>query len=198
MLTRDLAWPAQAGCGRRSGEMPFVRPKGGAPCMLFFFATRLGWEPCSQGWQTPLGDLTWPEAVANIQHASFNSVLTRLADRRPDFKGLEHGIDPVDFRSWRRWASRATHAKRAAVNVALGGAWADQRCSEASALAWSPTRKGEGGPSPASTNQCTIGAEMITQLIPMTFFCVKIVRAISNQFPRIFLCNRPATHYTFS
>ena len=29
-------------------------------------------------------------------------------------------------------------------------------------------------------SQSTIGAEMITQLIPTTFFCVKVVRAISN------------------
>ena len=33
---------------------------------------------------------------------------------------------------------------------------------------------------PRSAPITTIGAEMITQLIPTTFFCVKIVRAISN------------------
>ena len=37
---------------------------------------------------------------------------------------------------------------------------------------------------------------MITQLIPTTFFCVKIVRAISKYFPGFFLCNWPATRYT--
>ena len=77
------------------------------------------------------GDLSWPEAVANIQHASFNSVLVRLAACCSHLEGLENGIDAVDIRSLRRWASGATRAKRAAVIVAPGGAWTDQRCSEA-------------------------------------------------------------------
>ena len=97
---------------------------------LSFLVSRLDWQPCGQRWWTHLGDLSWPEAVANIQHASFSSVVMRLAGRRSDFRGLKHGI-----RSWRRQASGATRAKRAPVNVVLGGVWANQCCSEVVARA---------------------------------------------------------------
>ena len=101
------------------------------PLVLIGSLVAEGGGPPWETLRTPLGDLPCPEAVANTRHASFNSVLTGLVVRCSDFRSLEHGIDPIDFRSWRRWASGATHSKRAAVNVALRGAWADQRCNEA-------------------------------------------------------------------
>ena len=52
----------------------------------------------AEGGGHPLGDLSWPEAVANIQHASFNSVLTRLAVRRSAFRGLPLGRTSVAVR----------------------------------------------------------------------------------------------------
>ena len=91
-------------------------------CLSLSLFLSFYWHPCAHGWRTPMSDLTWPEAVATIQQNQFQ--LCFGASRGPA------PIDPVDFRNWRRWASGTTPAKRAAVNVAPGGAWVDQRCSD--------------------------------------------------------------------
>eukprot|EP00971_Amphidinium_carterae_P177797 3526456-Amphidinium_carterae.1 len=49
--------------------------------------------------------------------------LKQVAARRPDFAGLETGLDPVDLQQWRKPSNKATHASRAACSAAAGGLW---------------------------------------------------------------------------
>eukprot|EP00971_Amphidinium_carterae_P008293 163725-Amphidinium_carterae.1 len=49
--------------------------------------------------------------------------LKQVAGRRPDFAGLEAGLDPVDLQHWRKLSNKATHAGRAACSAAAGGLW---------------------------------------------------------------------------
>ena len=137
---RGRQWPPEPAKWRNALRAGQGR---GSMRALSLLATRLGWEPCGRGWRT-LGRTLL--ARGRGQHP---------ACHLPDFKGLEHGVDPVDFCSWRRWASGATHAKRAAVNVALGGAWADQRCSEAfGGSACCSLRGGPAGTTNHQTYEC--------------------------------------------
>eukprot|EP00971_Amphidinium_carterae_P258811 5136714-Amphidinium_carterae.1 len=63
----------------------------------------------------------WCQASATAAQDSQAWLLKQLALRRPDFAGLETGLDPVDLQQWRKLSNGATHAGRAACSAAAGG-----------------------------------------------------------------------------
>eukprot|EP00971_Amphidinium_carterae_P346139 6487438-Amphidinium_carterae.1 len=74
--------------------------KGGPLSALAEFAQRVSWHPGEAGWQTTRGFVPWCQASATGAQDSQAWLLKQVATRRPDFAGLEAGLDPVDLQQW--------------------------------------------------------------------------------------------------
>eukprot|EP00971_Amphidinium_carterae_P148816 2950385-Amphidinium_carterae.1 len=97
--------------------------KGGPLSALAEFAQRVDWHPGQAGWHTTRGFVLWCQASATGAQDSQAWALKQVAERRPDFAGLEAGLGPVDLQQWRKLSNKATHAARAACSAAAGGLW---------------------------------------------------------------------------
>eukprot|EP00971_Amphidinium_carterae_P312835 6217316-Amphidinium_carterae.1 len=81
---------------------------------------RGSWHPGQAGWHTTRGYVLWCQASATGAQDSQAWTLKQVAERKPDFAGLEAGLDPVDLQQWRKLSNKATHAGRAACSAAAG------------------------------------------------------------------------------
>eukprot|EP00971_Amphidinium_carterae_P067575 1338164-Amphidinium_carterae.2 len=62
-------------------------------------ANRLGWTPQPGGWHSDEQYFTWHEEADNKVKWDFAKVLlTDVAQKRPDFAGLETGLSTQTFR----------------------------------------------------------------------------------------------------
>eukprot|EP00971_Amphidinium_carterae_P091215 1805612-Amphidinium_carterae.1 len=117
-------WPpaatqwANAGVGRR-GRGP-VRH-------LHSLCERLGWYPKPGGFGTPRGDVSWDDADYFVVTASHCKVMAAVVERRPDFHGIERGLDGPTLKAMRTLAAKADHPSRSVINAACGGLWMNDR-----------------------------------------------------------------------
>eukprot|EP00971_Amphidinium_carterae_P231450 4593218-Amphidinium_carterae.1 len=84
---------------------------------------RLGWTPQPQGFLTPGGSIAWEDADYYVVTASHRYVMAR----RPEFEGIEFGIDGRTIKAMRTLANRNDHPSRAVLNAACGGLWMGDR-----------------------------------------------------------------------
>eukprot|EP00971_Amphidinium_carterae_P351506 6492146-Amphidinium_carterae.2 len=54
---------------------------------------RFGWEPTPGGFDTPRGEIRWEEADYFVVTASHCQIMQTVVARRPDFRGIERGLD---------------------------------------------------------------------------------------------------------
>eukprot|EP00971_Amphidinium_carterae_P096058 1900874-Amphidinium_carterae.1 len=88
---------------------------------------RLRWTPQPQGFLTPEGSISWADADYYVVLASHRYVMQQVVARRPEFEGIELGIDGRTIEAMRTLANRNDHASRAVLNAASGGLWMGDR-----------------------------------------------------------------------
>eukprot|EP00971_Amphidinium_carterae_P054012 1063257-Amphidinium_carterae.1 len=88
---------------------------------------RLGWCPKPEGFGTPRGDIRWEDADYFVVTASHCKVMAAVVERRPDFHGIERGLDGPTLKAMRTLASKADHPSRSVINAACGGLWMNDR-----------------------------------------------------------------------
>eukprot|EP00971_Amphidinium_carterae_P247340 4912007-Amphidinium_carterae.1 len=54
-----------------------------------------------------------------------------VVKRRPDFQGIERGLDGPTIKAMRKLAAKNDHASRSVLNAACGGLWMDDRRARA-------------------------------------------------------------------
>eukprot|EP00971_Amphidinium_carterae_P104289 2065367-Amphidinium_carterae.2 len=58
--------------------------------------------------------------------------MAMVVARRPEFEGLESGLDGPTIKAMRAYAGKKDHASRSIINAACGGPWMNDRRSRAS------------------------------------------------------------------
>eukprot|EP00971_Amphidinium_carterae_P347774 6489957-Amphidinium_carterae.1 len=92
---------------------------------------RLGWEPRPGGFDTPRGTIRWEEADYFVVTASHCHLMRSVVARRPDFQGIERGLDGPTLKAMRTLAAKSDHPSRAVLNAACGGLWMNDRRARA-------------------------------------------------------------------
>eukprot|EP00971_Amphidinium_carterae_P056198 1108840-Amphidinium_carterae.1 len=92
---------------------------------------RLGWWPLPGGFGTPRGDVSWDDVDYFVVTESHRHVMEDVAKRRPDFQGIERGLDGPTLKAMRTLAAKNDHASRSVLNAACGGLWMDDRRARA-------------------------------------------------------------------
>eukprot|EP00971_Amphidinium_carterae_P228288 4528193-Amphidinium_carterae.1 len=77
---------------QRGGSWPPLI-RSGPLSALAEFAQRVSWHPGEAGWRTTRGFVPWCQASATGAQDSQAWLLNQVATRRPDFAGLEAGLD---------------------------------------------------------------------------------------------------------
>eukprot|EP00971_Amphidinium_carterae_P231704 4598376-Amphidinium_carterae.3 len=85
--------------------------------------------PQPQGFLTPEGSITWADADYYVVIASHRNVMQQVVSSRPEFAGIEFGIDGRTVKAMRTLANRNDHASRAVLNAACGGLWMEGSAS---------------------------------------------------------------------
>eukprot|EP00971_Amphidinium_carterae_P238139 4727659-Amphidinium_carterae.1 len=55
--------------------------------------TATQWANADRGFGTPRGEVTWTDADYFVVTASHCQVMASVVERRPDFRGIENGLD---------------------------------------------------------------------------------------------------------
>eukprot|EP00971_Amphidinium_carterae_P008180 161594-Amphidinium_carterae.1 len=110
--------PAPFGKGRR-GRGPIRQ--------VHSLCERLGWYPTPGGFGTPSGAITWDDADYFVVSASHRQVMASVVKRRPDFHGIERGLDGPTLKAMRTLAAKADHPSRSVINAACGSLWMNDR-----------------------------------------------------------------------
>eukprot|EP00971_Amphidinium_carterae_P172069 3411602-Amphidinium_carterae.1 len=92
---------------------------------------RLGWEPTPGGFGTPRGEIRWEDADYFVVTASHCQIMRTVVARRPDFHGIERGLDGPTIKAMRSLAAKKDHPSRAVLNAACGGLWMNDRRARA-------------------------------------------------------------------
>eukprot|EP00971_Amphidinium_carterae_P209184 4149773-Amphidinium_carterae.1 len=87
---------------------------------LHSLCERLGWHPTPGGFGTPRGEITWDDADYFVVTASHCQVMASVVERRPDFRGIETGLDGPTLKAMRTLAAKADHSARSVINAACG------------------------------------------------------------------------------
>eukprot|EP00971_Amphidinium_carterae_P124094 2458128-Amphidinium_carterae.1 len=53
--------------------------------------------------------------------------MASVVERRPDFRGIENGLDGPTIKAMRTLAAKADHPARSVINAACGGLWMNDR-----------------------------------------------------------------------
>eukprot|EP00971_Amphidinium_carterae_P344867 6485529-Amphidinium_carterae.1 len=88
---------------------------------------RLEWHPVVEGFDTPRGRIRWEDADYYVVLASHCRTMAEVVARRPDFQGLERGLDGPTIKAMRKLAGQKDHAARSVLNAACGGLWMSDR-----------------------------------------------------------------------
>eukprot|EP00971_Amphidinium_carterae_P052855 1040872-Amphidinium_carterae.1 len=64
--------------------------------------------------------MTWDDADYFVVLASHQHVMRQVVDRRPEFGGIELGLDGRTIRDMRILAGKKDHASRSVLNAACG------------------------------------------------------------------------------
>eukprot|EP00971_Amphidinium_carterae_P113189 2242151-Amphidinium_carterae.1 len=56
--------------------------------------------------------------------------MTHVAQRRPEFEGIQLGLDNRTLKDMQKLSARTDHASRAILNAASGGLWTEKRTSK--------------------------------------------------------------------
>eukprot|EP00971_Amphidinium_carterae_P119513 2367424-Amphidinium_carterae.1 len=83
--------------------------------------------PQPGGWISDGQFFTWYEADYKVKWDSSRVLLAEVAAKRPDFGGLETGLNTQTFRHLKKSAAKAEDSTRTALNAALGGVWHEVR-----------------------------------------------------------------------
>eukprot|EP00971_Amphidinium_carterae_P105715 2093546-Amphidinium_carterae.1 len=87
------------------------------------------WRPTEEGFVAPRGSVRWEDADYYVVLASHCKIMADVVARRPDFQGLERGLDGPTIKAMRKLAGQKDHTSRSILNAACGGLWMNDRRS---------------------------------------------------------------------
>eukprot|EP00971_Amphidinium_carterae_P245352 4872426-Amphidinium_carterae.1 len=83
--------------------------------------------PKPEGFGTARGDVRWDDADYFVVSASHRQVMASVVERRPDFHGIERGLDGPTLKAMRTLAAKTDHPSRSVIKAACGGLWMNDR-----------------------------------------------------------------------